>query len=109
MKNSINKDVKRQTELVLNAIKTNPEFIISITDYVCALDFKKYAISEEWSGNEFKIYFFDSENVKVNKADFIKYQFQYTDFAIELEEKHAEFIDTLRDRQQDAMNKLLEI
>lgn len=112
MLNELHEDVKKkQTELVISAIKENPALTIEITDNICALDFKKYAKDEIWNGKgtEFEINFDDANAVQVSKEDFIKYQFQYTDFAIELEEKYSEYINELRDYQRDAAEELLKI
>lgn len=111
MLNEIQKSVQKQIEDITLLLKNDVTLSIKIIDNVCALDFKDYAKKEEWNdlGNEFEITFEDSNNVIVSKEDFIKYQFQYTDFALEIEKKFSDYIDELRDLQQDAARELLEI
>ncbi len=104
---TIEEAVNTQINAVKLALKNNENLSIAITDNVCALDFKSYASKEEWNDNEFEIVFEDAENVPVSKEDFIKYHFQYTDLALEIEEKFSDCLDSLRDAQQDAQDKLI--
>lgn len=104
---TIEEAVATQTKAVELALKNNDSLSIAITDNVCALDFRAYAIKENWEDNEFEIAFEDAENVPVSKEDFIKYNFQYTDLALEIEDNFSECLDELRDAQQDAQDELL--
>lgn len=83
------------------------DYRIRITDHVCALQFKAYAKSEKWNGNEFNISFEDANGVAVSLADFIEYQLYYSDAAIDLETKFSDNIDDLRDMQNDIKDELL--
>jgi len=104
---TIEEAVSTQIKAVELALKNNRELTIAITDNVCALDFKAYATKEDWSDNEFEIAFKDVENVPVSKEDFIKYNFQYTDLALEIEDIFSGCLDSLRDAQQSAQDGLL--
>jgi len=106
MLNNMDNRIEEQVRTVRLELKNNTNLTIKITDKVCALDFKEYAKNETWNDNEFNIEFKDSSVVKVSKEDFIKYHFQYTDLALEIEEQYKDYIDELRDAQQEAMDTL---
>lgn len=110
MLNELANDVETQKQLAIKAMGSTKEMTIKITDELCAVCFKKYAKEEVWNekGNEFQITFEDSDSVAVSKEDFLEYQFQFTDFAIGLENKYANYIDELREAQRDAAESLLE-
>ena len=116
--NRVNKmnAIKNAVEKQANDIKKIIEqvdglYSIKITDHVCALDFEKYAINGKasWNdaGTEFTVDFDDAKNVNVSLEDFIKYQMQYNDDAIALEEEFADDINDLRDAQSDFLDELL--
>jgi DNA-binding XRE family transcriptional regulator len=106
MLNQLKKDVEDHKALVVQLIEDSEKFTISITDNVCALCFKQYAKSENWDVNNFEINFDDANNVGVSRNDFITYQFQFSDRALELEGKYVDFIDELRDAQDDAIDEI---
>lgn len=101
--------VTKQATIIKKHLKSEKPLTIEITDNVCALDFKKYAKEESWPvDNVFEITFADKKNVLVSLHDFIKYNLQYTDLALEIEEKFAEQIDELRMLQEEALDKMQE-
>ncbi|SUB82014.1 Uncharacterised protein [Pragia fontium] len=100
-------DVDKQTESIKRLLEPFDRYFIEITDYLCALHFKKYAKSVIWSSDEFEINFTDAKKVEVSKVDFIEYQFMYTDEAKKLEEEYGAYLDDLRDAQHDVIRSLL--
>jgi len=109
MLNKLYKAVNRQADYIRKLLESKDKLTIEITDYVCALDFKEYAKSESWDGNNFEINFEDVANVEVSKEDFIRYQFLYTDLAVETEDEFDDYINELRDAQQDAGDELYNV
>lgn len=107
MLDQIKNDVEKQ-KTAIKELLDSENLTIAITDNVCALCFKSYATKEDWSGDEFEIAFENSSEVEVSKKDFIAYQLQFSKMAIELEEKYSDFIDELRDAQNDIEYELLE-
>lgn len=108
MNSELKADIEKQVDAIKKELETNKDLTIAITDSLCALDFKKYAETETWEGNSFEIFFINTQAVEVTKEDFLRYQFQYTPLAIELEDKYSDNIDELRDAQQDVMREFLE-
>ncbi|HEA66037.1 hypothetical protein LCGC14_2054630 [marine sediment metagenome] len=100
-------DVRKQSDTIRELLNSNRSLSIEITDHICALEFKKYAKKFVCSENEYTATFDDINNVSVSIEDFIMYQMQYTNSAIEIENRYIHIIEDLRDLQDTAKTELI--
>ena len=98
--------VYRQKAHCIDRLNSLGALTIQITDHVCAIDFQEYASVVNNSDEAFDITFEDADRVEVSLEDFVKYQFQYTEEALEIEAKYADRIDELRELQAECQQEV---
>ena len=86
--------------------KAGGRYFIEIKDNLCAICFKKYAKRFENTSTEFKVVFDDAKNVEVSLKHFLNYHFFFTETARYIESTFGDEIDSLRDLQNDEIEKL---
>lgn len=104
--NIMKQSVYRQKAHCIDRLNSLDALTIQITDNVCAIDFEAYASVVNKSDTEFDITFEDADRVEVSLEDFVKYQFQYTEEALEIEAKYADRIDELRELQAECQQEV---
>ena len=98
--------VYRQKAHCIDRLNSLDALTIQITGNVCAIDFQAYASVVNNRDTEFDITFEDADHVEVSLEDFVKYQFQYTEEALEIEAKYADRIDELRELQAECQQEV---
>lgn len=103
MKNSVYRQ-KNNCIALLN--KANKPLTIQINNAACAIEFRHYAKTVDFSPNAFEIAFDNAEAVEVNLQDFIAWYFTYSEEAMEVEQQHQDQLHELRDLQNECADEI---
>lgn len=103
MKNSVYRQ-KNNCIALLN--KASEPLTIQINSAACAIEFKHYAKTVDFSPNAFEIAFDNAEAVEVSLQDFIAWYLTYSEEAMGVEQQHQDQLHELRDLQNECADEI---